>query len=278
MAFSDILCPMLSLAADEPSLAAAQVVAEFADARITALMVEIEPDPIYTFEGALERSVLADALAQMHKEFEAEKRNLEIRAQGPRGFEVRALAVTAGEAGAALGAEARQADLTIMLRPGAAPLEDLRTAIAEGVLFGSGRPLLLIPPQWSGGPIGRNIVVGWNGKREAARALADAAPFLENATSVTIVCAALGEARTRADVSAQAVVAHLARRGKRAELRHAGELGFSDGATLFGQAEGLQADLVVMGGYGSPRLLELIVGGVTREAMKTAPIPVLMSH
>lgn len=278
MAFCDLLCPMLSLDADEPALAAAEAVAEMAEARITALMVEVEPDPVYTIEGAMERSVLADALTQMHEEFEAEKRKLETRLGGSRRFEVRERAVSAGRAGAALGVEARQADLTIMLRPGAAPLEDLRTAIAEGVLFGSGRPLLLIPPHWRGGTIGSNIVVGWNGKREAARALADAAPFLEKAANITVVCVALGEARTQADASAQAIVAHLARRGKRAEFRHAGELGFSDGATLLGQAGALEADLVVMGGYGSPRLLELIVGGVTREAMKTARMPVLMSH
>lgn len=73
-------------------------------------------------------------------------------------------------------------------------------------------------------------------------------------------------------------MSHLARRGNRAELRHAGEPGFSDGATLFGQASALGADLVVMGAYGSPRLLEAIIGGVTREAMNTARIPVLMSH
>ena len=226
----------------------------------------------------MERTLLADALAQMHKEFESERRKLEARARGPRGFEVRELALTARRAGERLGAEARQADLTIMLRPGGAPLEDLRTAMAEGVLFGSGRPLLLIPPQWRGVSIGRNIVVGWNGKREAARALADAAPFIDQAVSVTVVCVALGAARTQADASGQAVVSHLSKRGKRAELRHAGEFGFSDGATLFGQAGALGADLVVIGGYGSPRLLEMIVGGVTREAMKTARIPVLMSH
>jgi nucleotide-binding universal stress UspA family protein len=165
-----------------------------------------------------------------------------------------------------------------MLRPGAAAMEDLRMAMAEGVLFGSGRPLLLIPPLWRGGSIGSNIVVGWNGRREAARALADAAPFLDKAAGVTVVCVSLGASRTEADASGQAIVSHLSRRRKRAELRHAGELGFSDGATLFGQAGALGADLVVMGGYGSPRLLEAIIGGVTREAMNTARIPVLMSH
>lgn len=278
MAFSDILCPMFSFDADAPVLAAAETIAKFSDAQTTALLVEIAPDPVYTIDGVMERSVLFDALAQMRKEFEDEKRKLEARARERQRFDIRYASVTPARVGAALSEAARQADLTIMLRPGGAPLEDLRTMAVEGVLFGSGRPLLLIPPQWSGGPIGSNIVVAWNGKREAARALADAAPFLERAASVTVVCVALGAARTQADVSGQAVVAQLARRGKRAELRHAGELGFSDGATLLGQAGALEADLLVMGGYGSPRLLELVVGGVTREAMKMAHLPVLMSH
>lgn len=264
MAFSDILCPMISLDADEPVLTAAAIVATFTDARITALMIGVESHP-------------TDARAPLRPSFEAQKQKLQAHALGS-GLEVRELTLGARNAGERLATEARQADLTIMLRPGAAPMEDLRMAMAEGVLFGSGRPLLLIPPHWRGGSIGSNIVVGWNGKREAARALADAAPFLDKAASVTVVCVSLGASRTEADASGQAVVSHLSRRGKRAELRHAGELGFSDGATLFGQAGALGADLVVMGGYGSPRLLEAIIGGVTREAMNTAQIPVLMSH
>jgi nucleotide-binding universal stress UspA family protein len=269
---------MLSLEADEAALAAAEAVAAIANARITALMIEPEPEPLYAIEGAAQRDVLGRARAEMHEAFETEKRKLEARAGGPRGFDVRALALAPRRTAERLAAEARQADITIMLRPGGAPMEELRTEIVEGVLFGSGRPLLLIPPHWRGDAIGRNIVVGWNGKREAARALADAAPFIDQAASVTFVCVALGAARSQADASGEAVVSHLARRGKRAELRHAGELGFSDGATLFGQAGALGADLVVMGGYGSPRLLEMIVGGVTREAIKVARIPVLMSH
>ncbi len=278
MTFRDILCPMLSLDTDEPILTAAEIVAGATDARITALLLAVEPDPTYTIESAAGSDGLAEARAQLRDTVAAERRKLEARARGPSAFEVRELALTTRRAGELLGAEARQADLTIMLRPGAAPMEDLRVAMAEGVLFGSGRPLLLIPPQWGGRSIGSNIVVGWNGKREAARALADAAPFLDRAASVTVVCVALGAGRTQADASGQAIVSHLSRRGKRAELRHAGELGFSDGATLFGQAGALEADLVVMGGYGSPRLLEAIIGGVTREAMNTARIPVLMSH
>lgn len=273
MAIRDILCPIFSLEADGSVLAAAEAVAEFSDARIKALVVEVQPAHNVTIEGAVERSALSNTLDQMHRGFVGQSVK-----RATREFEVREILISAGGAGAALNSEAQLGDLTIMLRPGQAPLEDLRVAMAEAVLFGSGRPLLLIPPNWRGDLIGGKVIVGWNGSREAARALGDAAAFLDRATSITVLCVAVGETRTQADASARAVVAHLTRRGKHAELRHVGKLGFSDGATLFGQAEALNADLVVIGGYGTPRLLERIVGGVTREALEKTRVPVLMSH
>lgn len=272
MSFRDILCPIFSLGADEPVLSAGEVVAEMGAAQLTALLLEVEPDSAFT-----DRDASADALARA--EFKVEKTELAARrGPGPRQFEVRDLAVTAAGAGAAVGALARFADLTIILRPGDALQEDLRTALFEGVLFGSGRPVLLIPPNWSRSAIGRNVVVGWSDKREAARALADAAPFLERAEHITILCVAVGEGRSKSMASGEAVVSHLLRRGRRAELRHAGEFGFSDGATLMAQAGGVEADLIVMGGYGQPRLREFVFGGATREVMKAARMPVLMAH
>jgi len=36
--------------------------------------------------------------------------------------------------------------------------------------------------------------------------------------------------------------------------------------------------LIVMGGYGHARLREVILGGVTRDMLKTMTVPVFMSH
>ena len=44
----------------------------------------------------------------------------------------------------------------------------------------------------------------------------------------------------------------------------------------FGQGDGQQA--VLMGGYGHSRLREMILGGVTRYMLSSAPIAVLMAH
>jgi nucleotide-binding universal stress UspA family protein len=38
------------------------------------------------------------------------------------------------------------------------------------------------------------------------------------------------------------------------------------------------ATLIVMGGYGHSKLREVILGGVTREMLKSMTVPVFMSH
>jgi nucleotide-binding universal stress UspA family protein len=49
-------------------------------------------------------------------------------------------------------------------------------------------------------------------------------------------------------------------------------------ATLIAQARRLNADLIVMGGYGHSRLREWLLGGVTYELLHQAPVPLLIAH
>jgi nucleotide-binding universal stress UspA family protein len=61
---------------------------------------------------------------------------------------------------------ARYADLIVFGRP---PETDTTlVAMAETVMFGSGRPVLLVPPVPLTAAIGDRILIGWNGTREAA--------------------------------------------------------------------------------------------------------------
>jgi len=43
-------------------------------------------------------------------------------------------------------------------------------------------------------------------------------------------------------------------------------------------AEGVDADLLVMGAYGHSRLREFVLGGATREMLRDPRLPVLLSH
>lgn len=278
--FKDIAVAVFAVDGDEPAIAAAEAVAANGEADLTAILIELTPDPVYTMEGVMVSSMWAEVLADARKGFAKEKAALETRAKrGVKAFAVRELEASAGLAPGDAAVQARHADLTIMLRPGGAPVADYRRAIFESILFSSGRPLLLVPPDWRAGVIGRKIAVAWNGKREATRALADAAPLLEQADEIVVITV---DAKPGADGVGPApgadIAAHLARRGLKVEVRNLDGLGRPDGDTLIAGAQAWGADLLVMGGYGRARVREMMFGGVTRAVVDTAPLPVFMSH
>lgn len=168
---------------------------------------------------------------------------------------------------------AMHADLTVL----AASKDASPEAAFEGALFNSGRPLLLVPMEEKPQTVGKRIVVAWKAKREAARALTDAEPFLREADQVTVVTVdahpdGYGEGPGR-DIST-----YLAHKGLNVELRNIDGLGQPAEVALLREARALDADLIVMGGYGHSRLREFVFGGVTRALSRKATIPVLMSH
>lgn len=57
---------------------------------------------------------------------------------------------------------------------------------AEAVVFGSGRPTILLP-QLSRAASIDHVAIAWDGSRVAARAVADARPFLERAARITVL-------------------------------------------------------------------------------------------
>ena len=47
---------------------------------------------------------------------------------------------------------------------------------------------------------------------------------------------------------------------------------------LLSYAADAEADMIVMGGYGHSRMREVVLGGTTREILRSMTVPVLMSH
>ena len=83
--------------------------------------------------------------------------------------------------------------------------------IADQLIMASGVPTLMLPPLAATKPDG-SILVGWNGSREATRAVHEALPFLVRAQRV-VVCA-VGEVAIH---SLDAAAGMLRRHGVRAE-------------------------------------------------------------
>ena len=150
----------------------------------------------------------------------------------------------------------------------------------ETLVMSAGRPVILIPYTGVFTTFGTNVMVAWNGSREATRAVHDALPLLKRAKKTTIVTLnglkdeLPGERLPGADI---ALV--LARHGVQADVLDLD--GIDDvpaGDVLLSRSTDLGADLVVMGAYGHARWRELVMGGATRTMLASMTVPVLMSH
>jgi nucleotide-binding universal stress UspA family protein len=149
--------------------------------------------------------------------------------------------------------------------------------LSEAVLFGSGRPVLMVP-YITRAPIGTDrVLICWDGGAPAARAVHDAMPFLRKATTIDIV--AVNEAEDDAgEVSSAALIAHLARRDLSATPHRLTADTSNIHNAILSLAADNDTDLIVMGGYGHSRLREFILGGTTRGMFESLTVPALISH
>ena len=72
--------------------------------------------------------------------------------------------------------------------------------------------------------------------------------------------------------------AYLGRHGIAATVHRLPREGKETGEVLRRKAVDLDAELIVMGGFGHSRLRERIFGGTTTNMMKHVIVPVLMAH
>jgi nucleotide-binding universal stress UspA family protein len=191
-------------------------------------------------------------------------------------IECRTPEVTLDEAPRAFAELARTYDLAVMRQPNPDEYgpEEL---LAEGALFGAGRPLLVVPYIQNRGLKLNRISMCWDGSRTAARAVADALPFLKKSDAVEIVMVHSKEG-IRTEIAGTDIAQHLARHGVKVELTRLTVPDMDVAPAILSHIADWGSDLLVMGGYGHSRLREFILGGVTREIMRSMTVPTLMSH
>ncbi len=168
-------------------------------------------------------------------------------------------------------------DLIVAPAPGGPAREVIRRGALDHALLESGAPMLILPPDWTPGPVGQNVVIAWNAGREALRAVHDAMPFLEKARKVTVFAFSSRPSDLRA--SAVMLVHHLASHGVAAHVSdwtNTGDLTAIE--ALFASLDTQDADLIVAGAFGHSRVYEGLFGGVSLDLMRQQSLPVLMSH
>ncbi len=189
--------------------------------------------------------------------------------------ETRRLDATFGGAATLFAQIARRFDISVV---GQAQREQGATddLIIEGALFESGRPVIVVPYIQKSGLTLERVLVCWDGGRTAARAVADAMPFLTRAKAVDLVIVA--EERKNDEVTGVRMSEHLARHGASVSVKRIAKGDLSVQDAILSYAADSSADFMVMGGYGHSRLREFILGGVTRSILNSMTVPVLMSH
>ncbi len=166
---------------------------------------------------------------------------------------------------------ARLRDLTIM------PQSHDRW-YSEAVIFGSGKPTLILPQSPRPRPFGLGTVaVAWDFSRAAARAVSDGLPLLEQAKKVRVVTI-LNEKHLDNEHSAEELSKNLSRHGIDVVLDRVDARGRPIGEVLGAYVASHDVDLLVMGAYGHSRLREFVLGGATKSLLSKPPLPILFSH
>lgn len=278
MTFKDILVPVITLENDAPALEAGAVISQAFGAHAAALIVALHLSSTFSATAHTLSDVLADIAAGSRSAAAREREKVTSWIErAPVRFDIRDAtiedALTYGE----VLAHARLADLSICARP--AQPNRAHTSLFERIVFGSGRPVLMLPNVHPAPFRWGRILIGWNASIEAMRAITAALPFLQQAEEVTIATVdAVPTAYGHGEAPGSDLARHLARHGVNVTVRNVDGIGRSESAALLDAATSLNADLVVIGAYGRSRASEFLFGGVTRSLLQECTVPLLLAH
>lgn len=183
------------------------------------------------------------------------------------------------QAGPGMSMQARYADLLVVSQADRTALAPrLRADFPEYVLLNCARPVLVVPGGLPPAPIGKHVMIGWNGSREATRALTSAIPLLKDAAQVDVAVFNPGsEGDVHGPLAGADIALFLARHGVKVDVRTMS--GVADvGSALLSMAADAGADLLVTGAYGRSRIGEILLGGTTRTLLASARLPLWMAR
>ncbi|OWZ95354.1 universal stress protein [Sinorhizobium sp. LM21] len=258
--------------------AAAQACAS-ANAHLSLLIVKLAASPpIGDFAAAISIDWLNERQREVDKLESCVASATDVLTREGISFSVETKYTEAAWADDEIGERARYADLTLvgdglMLDP------ELRSRTIDGTLFNSARPVLVLPKGKPARLDPRTVVLAWNSRLEAARAVREALDLLKGAkiVHVTMVDPRSAYGKNGEEPGAD-IAGYLARHGVSVSVERLPSGGHRVDDVINRFASDVAADLIVMGAYGHSRMRERVFGGVTRSMLENAVVPVLMAH
>ena len=289
MAIKKILVPLDGSNGSIEALRTAFVVAGRFDAHVDAIHVLPRPTDIApfmfdrlsakmkkTFETEASEDAKEKAIA-IREEFEkcCAQQKVPIVSEPPAEPGVTATwQEESGRASEVLVRRARLADIIAVARPRASRSRIRRSPAGEtlqAVMLGSGRPVLLVPPNWKTLPV-EHAAIGWNDSLEVSRALAVTLPCFQQMKTTTVV------ASKKRKASATALVEYLAWHGIDANIEWMDKDMDSVEEALLKACSNVGAELLVVGGFSTARARQMLFGGVTRYLLAQSNILTVMVH
>ena len=273
--YKSLLVPIDGRPRSERSLGLACAMAHDLDAHVTGLFVK----PRVYVPSAARAAGAGEMLEQLQRDL-AQKLAADAEALFQRCVTAAKLSRTswhtaAGEVAEVVAEYSRFADLVIANQTDCEAPD--ATNFADSVLLSLGRPLVLLQ---HAAPFNRewlNVLVAWDGGREAARAVTDAMPILQRAAKVTVLTVFRGAFATEAATSTN-IARYLEQHAVKVAVAHEAAGDQDIGRLILHRAEDMGADLIVLGAYGHSRVREIVLGGVTRTVLREMQRPVLLSH
>lgn len=273
----DIILNLTPGKSPDPAADYAVSLASLFGAHLTALAFALEPAIPASAMGGVAGDVIDSAIAESERQakdaiarFEAAAKKQGVRA------DKRMITALLADASNQFGQIARRFDLSVVLQPepdSSAP-NDL---FVESALFGSGRPVIVVPYIQKDAVKLDHVVCCWDGSATAARAIADAMPLLIKAKTVELLVATTGRELAGEAVGAD-MANHLARYALKLTLQRITASDIDVGNAILSYVADSSADFLVMGGYGHSRWREFLLGGATRQILSSMTLPTLMSH
>lgn len=244
---------------------------------LTGLAFALEPAIPASAMGGIAGDVIDQAIAESEQHASDAIARFEAAAK-KQGLlsEKRQITALLADAANRFGQIARHFDVSVVMQPD----PDNNTGndlFVESALFGSGRPVVVVPYIQKEPVKLDHVVCCWDGSKTAARAIGDALPLLAKAKTVELLIVTdSGEGRHE-EVGAD-MATHLARHKLDVTLQRISSADIDVGNAILSYAADRAADFLVMGGYGHSRWREFLLGGATRQMLSSMTVPTLMSH
>lgn len=274
---NDILVNLTPNRPEDPAADYAISLASMFGSHLTGLAFALEPAIPASAMGGIAGDLIDAAISESeHHAKEAIARfDTAAKKQGLL-YETQRITALLADAANRLGQIARHFDLSVVMQPD--PESNTGSDLfVEAALFGSGRPVIVVPYIQKAPAKLDHIVCCWDGSKTAARAIGDALPFLARAKAVELlIVTSPGEGRHE-EIGVD-MAAHLARHKLNVTLQRITSGNIDIGNTILSYAADRTADFLVTGGYGHSRWREFLLGGVTRQLLSSMTVPTLMSH